>query len=51
MQYYKWIQLSSKHYENYVIQKNLGIQVVKNFKNSEITADTFVTLAEEIKGL
>ena len=51
MQYYRWIELNAKNYENYVMQRSQGIQVTKIFKNSEITSETFQQLTEEIKSL
>ena len=51
MQYYRWIEVSVKNYENYVMQRNLGVQVVKNCKGSTITVDAFAEVAEEIRAL
>lgn len=33
-QYYKWVDLNVKNFENYVVQKSFGVTIVKNYKNS-----------------
>ena len=44
MQYFKWIECNTKNYENYVLQRSLGVQVIKNFKNGELSNDSFGNL-------
>lgn len=33
------------------MQKNLGVTIVKNYKNSELTTELFQGVVEEIKSL
>lgn len=44
--YYRWIELNVTNYENYVLQKGLGVTIVKNYKNSEMTSEMYQILAE-----
>ena len=44
LQYYRWIELNIKYFENYAIQKNNMITIVKNYKNSELTWADFSKL-------
>ena len=50
-QYYRWVELNTKYFENYVLQKKNAIVITKNFKNSQISKPEFAKVCDEIRVL